>query len=183
MSLPGKRSQSRESTLKRNSPCSVIMSWLYLITDSVSDISRIFLPTSAPFCPTRLRNEGEKESCPSAHCQSAHVCPRVHVEEPLFIYFTKSVYFSLIDNQNTESHGKKLLWFWKAVHINFESFDFFCCCFFLLISTIRDKHKWLPVNFNYWPSIIASRGRLLQTVQKKPNNLLMPHFTYSFSQR
>lgn len=167
MSLPGKRSQSRESTLKRNSPCSVIMSWLYLITDSVSDISRIFLPTSAPFCPTRLRNEGEKESCPSAHCQSAHVC-------------MWSVYFSLIDNQNTESHGKKLLWFWKAVHINFESFDFFCCCFFLLISTIRDKHKWLPV---YWPSIIASRGRLLQTVQKKPNNLLMPHFTYSFSQR
>lgn len=90
------------------------------------------------------------------------------------------VYFSLIDNQNTESHGKKLLWFWKAVHINFESFDFFCCCFFLLISTIRDKHKWLPVNFNYWPSIIASRGRLLQTVQKKTQQLTDATFYVQF---
>lgn len=103
MSLPGKRSQSRESTLKRNSPCSVIMSWLYLITDSVSDISRIFLPTSAPFCPTRLRNEGEKESCPSAHCQSAHVC----MWRNLYSFILQKVFISLSLTTKIQSHMEK----------------------------------------------------------------------------
>lgn len=59
------------------------MSWLCSNVGSLSDISRIFLATSAPFCPTHLRNEeGKKKekilivwkcSCPSAHCQGAHV--------------------------------------------------------------------------------------------------------------
>lgn len=180
MSLPGKRSQSRESTLKRNSHCSVIMSWLYLITDSVSDISRIFLPTSAPFCPTRLRNEGEKESCPSAHCQSAHVC----MWGNLYSFILQKVFISLSLTTKIQSHMQKhCCGFEKQFTLILSHLTFSVVVFFLLISTIRDKHKWLPVNFNYWPSIIASRGRLLQTVQKNPNNLLMPHFTYSFSQR
>lgn len=61
--------------MKHNPPC-LVMSWLWRKVGSISDISRT--STSAPFCPTRLRNEEGKQqvwmcSCPSAHCQSAHV--------------------------------------------------------------------------------------------------------------
>lgn len=143
MSLPGKRSQSRESTLKRNSPCSVIMSWLYLITDSVSDISRIFLPTSAPFCPTRLHNEGEKESCPSAHCQSAHVC----MWRNLYSFILQKVFISLSLTTKIQSYAQICCGFEKQFtlilrilsHLTFSVVV--VVVVFCLISTIRDKHK------------------------------------------
>lgn len=98
----------------------------------------------------------------------------------IHLFYKKCLFLSHWQPKYRVTCKKNCCGFEKQFTLILSHLTFSVVVFFLLISTIRDKHKWLPVNFNYWPSIIASRARLLQTVQKNPQQLTDATFYVQF---